>query len=172
MKSIKWHLLNPAFSISYSNFRSNNYCWKLGPTQEIPEVNWPMNMLWWKQLVKTKLTGWRTSPPIVDCNFRSVYPMLRQKPWLSAWLIWRSLLTSWGGRYMASPWMNRSASRRNYPSTWSCLKLGGRLLHSGALENHWAMWNTQQICKDESCEPYIRLNMANGFGWNFYLGIY
>jgi len=52
--------------------------------------------------------------------------MLRQKPQPGAWLVQSASLTGWRDRFLASPWMNRCGSRRNSPSAWSSLKLGGR----------------------------------------------
>jgi len=72
------------------------------------------------------------------CNFDSTYPMLRlnQPPGVS--LIQTTLGISCRERYIGSLWMSRWGARRNYPSAWSSMKLGGGQLAfkmSGILSN-------------------------------------
>ena len=127
-KSIRWHLLNARLSINYSNIMSDNYCKKSGPGYLVPEANLPNYLPLWILLPEMRLTGWQTWPPTSNCNLRYGDPILGQKPWPGVSLIRSGSVTSWRERFMPSPWMNRSSSRSNSPSTWSCLKHSGRHL--------------------------------------------
>jgi len=92
----------------------------------VPEAYWQKNMPRGKLPPKMWLMGQQTYPPTSDCNFRTPYLMLRQTPRPGAWLIRSVLLTSLGEEYMASPRMSRGGSRKNSPSAWLSLRLGGR----------------------------------------------
>jgi len=126
VKSIKWLQLNARFPIIYSNITSDNYCSKLGLRQPVAEAYSPQNLQYGQLLPKTRLTGLQTWPLTSEWTFGSTYPTLRQPPRPGAWLIRSASLTSWRERFIASPRINRSSSRRNSPSTGSSFKLDGR----------------------------------------------
>jgi len=54
-----------------------------------------------------------------------------------------------------------------HPLDWVCSLVAG-IWCSGAPENNWTACNTFRLPKDASFEPYIRVNLANGFLWQFH----
>jgi hypothetical protein len=56
-KSIRSHLHNVNLSTNYSNIICDNYCRKSGLRQPVPEAYSQINLLIWRQLQKTRLTG-------------------------------------------------------------------------------------------------------------------
>jgi len=79
-KSIRWHLLNVSFSINSPNIIIANSCRKLGIMQPVPAAHSPNTLPKWRLLQMERFTGRQTQPLTCVWNFRSGYPMLRQKP--------------------------------------------------------------------------------------------
>jgi len=118
-RSILWHLLNASCSIKYSDNIRDNYCRNSESRQLVPAAYCPKNLPKWKLQLKTRLTGQQTWLPTNNSNLRTAHPIRRQKPWPGAWLIRSVSLSRWRQRFIASPRMTRSGSRRNSPSVWS-----------------------------------------------------
>ena len=110
----------------------------------------------------------QTWPPTSVLNFRSIYPMLRQKAAPRASLIHIALWISWRERLMVSLRMSRFSSRWNSASTRSSLKLGGSQLKFMRCGNHRTAWMIFRISSDISWEQSIRVDSANGLWWQFH----
>jgi len=111
---------------NYSNIMNDNYCRKSWPSQQVSDAHLPNNLLKWRLCLKKRFMGWQKWSPTSVWNFSSIYPMLRLDPPPGVLLIWTALWISWRGRLIVSHLMSRGSLRRNSPSTWSSLKLGGR----------------------------------------------
>jgi len=147
---------------------SNNYCRKSGLWQWVPEAYLPNEVRWGKLLPKTRLWG------------------VKHDHW-QATTISNTLIRCWDrGHDLELGWFRA----RDYPAwerdLWHHLEwadavqegilpphdevwsLVGDNWNSAALENHWTTRNSFLTSKDASCKPYIRVNLVNGFWWQFH----
>jgi len=168
---ITWHWPNGCFSVHYSNIMSNNYFNMSGLRQQVPEAHLLNNWLKWRLLPKKMLMGDGVVNMIVGQCVELQVRLSEAENAANTWSIADTdRIVSQLVREIYGIASNEQIRLKQgilhlFDRIWTLMFSNQ---HSGAPEDHQTVCNPFRISQDASFEPYMTVNIWNGFWQQFH----